>query len=396
MTSHKIRESSTIFAEFRNCSQLQYSGKLSIASPLGHKWNFYYYLGQLVWATGGIHPGRRLRRNITQNCPQINIEQLHLNAEDLKVDYWDYRLLENLHKQNKISKQQTNTIVENTLIEILFDLAQQIDFNSLSWECNQEVVINILISSTNASMSFKQMQELWHSWSEAGLANYSPHLAPVIRKPDQLKQQVSPIAYKNFENLINGKYTLWDLAVKMKQSVLEITRSLLPFFRSGITELVEVPDLPLPVVKFNYDPIQLWTDKTPLIACVDDSPLVCKMLDRIITSNGMRSMSIHNSVEALPILLQSRPDLIFLDLMMPIVNGYELCAQLRRISILKNTPIVILTSSDGLFDQVRSRVYGATDFMTKPVETDRVLAIAKKYLQPASPDPENCNFAFSY
>lgn len=415
MTNQTLMESSKVFSELKKCSQQQYSGELNINSLQGNKWTFYYQLGQLVWATGGTHPGRRWRRNLAQTCPQLNIDQVELTSEDILIDHWDYQLLEKLYKKQQIQREQIKAIVDNTIAELLFDLAQQANSTSLSCDGlrpagsmerersaggdrQPEVRLEAPISSACVNIALKQMQDSWDKWSEAGLASFSPDLALVLRKPEQLQRQVSPAVYKNFAKFINGKYSLRDLAVKMKQSVLPVTRSLLPYIHKGITELVEVPDLPLPVtkVKNHYNFTQPSTNNAPLIACVDDSPQVCKMLERIIGSNGLKFINIQDPVQALPILIQSKPDLIFLDLMMPVVNGYELCAQLRRSSIFANTPLIILTGSDGLFDRVRSKVYGATDFITKPVENDKVMGIVNKYLPTESTINNTYNLALSY
>lgn len=110
------------------------------------------------------------------------------------------------------------------------------------------------------------------------------------------------------------------------------------------------------------------------------------MLEDIITANGMKFIKIQDAVQALPILIQEKPDLIFLDLIMPVASGYEICTQLRRISTFANTPVVIVTGNDGLLDRVRAKVVGSTDFLTKPVTADRVMSIVRKYLtvQPSS------------
>lgn len=374
--------SNNLVNEFKTCTQLQYNGKLNIKSSKGSQWTFYYRLGRIVWATGGTHPFRRWRRHIAQNCPQIDVDKLQLRGQDLSIDYWDYKLIEVFYKKQKIQREQIQSIAENTIAELLFDLALQGNFASLSCNRNQEVILETPMSFTSAEMSVKHMQDSWKIWSEAGLANFSPDLAPILRRPEQLEQMVSPSVYKNFVNLINGKFTLRDLAMKMKQSVLPLTRSLLPYILKGIIELVEVPDLPLGITEVNNNSTTTQAKKriAPLVACVDDSPQVCKMVEDIVTSNGFRFVKIQDAVQALPTLIQDKPDLIFLDLIMPVASGYEICTQLRRISTFSNTPIIILTGNDGLLDRVRAKVVGSTDFLTKPVMTDKVMSIIRKYL----------------
>ncbi|BDI18044.1 two-component system response regulator [Nostoc cf. commune SO-36] len=381
MNPSELVVSNNLMNEFKTCTQLQYNGKLNIKSSKGSQWTFYYRLGRIVWATGGTHPFRRWRRHIAQNCPQIDVDKLQLRLQDLSIDYWDYKLIEIFYKKQKIQREQIQSIAENTIAELLFDLALQGNFASISCNRSQEVILETPMSFTSAEMSVKHMQDSWKIWSEAGLANFSPDLAPVLRRPEQLEQMVSPSVYKNFVNLINGKLTLRDLAMKMKQNVLPLTRSLLPYILKGIIELVEVPDLPLGVTEVNNNnTTQAKKRIAPLVACVDDSPQVCKMLEDIITANGFRFVKIQDAVQALPTLIQDKPDLIFLDLIMPVASGYEICTQLRRISTFSNTPIIILTGSDGLLDRVRAKVVGSTDFLTKPVVADKVMSIIRKYL----------------
>ncbi|MEH2259560.1 response regulator [Nostoc sp.] len=392
---HQELISNNLVNEFKNCTQLQYNGKLNIKSSKGSQWTFYYRLGRIVWATGGTHPFRRWRRHIAQNCPQIDVDKLQLRRQDLSIDYWDYQLIEIFYKKQKIQREQIQSIAENTIAELLFDLALQGNFASLNCNRTQEVILETPMSFTSAEMSVKHMQDSWKIWSEAGLANFSPDLAPILRRPEQLEQMVSPSVYKNFVNLINGKFTLRDLAMKMKQSVLPLTRSLLPYILKGIIELVEVPDLPLGITEVNNNSTTTQAKKriAPLVACVDDSPQVCKMVEDIVTSNGFRFVKIQDAVQALPTLIQDKPDLILLDLIMPVASGYEICTQLRRISTFSNTPIIILTGSDGFLDRVRAKVVGSTDFLTKPVVADKVISIIRKYLptQSVSNDQSKSN-----
>lgn len=388
MTHQELTTSQNLFNQFKSCTQSQYNGQLIIKSIKGRQWRFYYRLGRIVWGTGSDHPFRRWRRQMTQHCPEVEIDKIRCRHEDISLDYWDYVLLDILYKRQKLTREKLNTIVESTITELFFDLAQELDFANVECYRSQEVVLEMAITFTNADMCIKQMQDSWSGWSQAGLANISPNAAPILRRPEQLQQIVSPSVYKNFVNLINGKSTLRELALRMKQDVMPVARSLLPYILKGIIELIEVPDIPINIETTNSAPRQPSKQTSPLIACVDDSPQVCKILEEIITANGLRFLKIQDAIQALPILIQEKPDLIFLDIIMPIANGYEICTQLRRVSSFANTPVIILTGNDGLVDRVRAKVVGSTDFISKPIVADRVMGVIRKYL-PMDQDKKN-------
>jgi two-component system, chemotaxis family, response regulator PixG len=382
----------TLINEFMTCTRLQYNGKLDISSVKGEKWSFYYRLGRIVWATGGTHPFRRWRRNMAKYCSQLDFSQMVLRSQDTTIKHWDYLLLETLHKTGKINREQVNDVVDSTITEILFDLAQQIHFGNVECDAfgitenvqrNQETILDAPMSFSSTDVSLRNMRESWHSWTEANLANFSPDSAPILRQPQQLQAILSPTAYNNVVKLINGKYSLRDIAIRMKRDVLSVSCSLLPHILRGMIELMEVPDLPSPIKEYKKIPTSLQKNNSqlPLIACIDDSPQVCHLLENIVRANGMKFIGIDNPIKSLPTLIEQKPDLIFLDLIMPVANGYEICSQLRRISSFANTPVIILTGSDGLFDRVRAKVVGSTDFMTKPIMPDKVIGMIQKHLQ---------------
>ncbi|MDJ0618043.1 MAG: response regulator [Calothrix sp. MO_192.B10] len=393
MNHHETMGANNFIDEFHKCTQLQYNGQLKIESQPGKSWTFYYRLGRIVWASGGDHPYRRWRRYMMQYCPGVNIEKISCSSQELSLDYWDYNLLEKLYAQQKISREQINLITEHCISELLFDIRQQANFQSISCRRNQDIILEAPMSFTSADMSLKEMEESWTKWTEAGLTNFSPNLAPLLRKPEQLKQHVSSNVYQNFVKLMNGKYALRDLAFIMKQTVLPVTRSLLPYILKGIIELLEIDDKPFQFTKLEKKspPNKPSQPTGPLVVCIDDSPQVCQMLEQILTRNGMRAVSVQDPIQALPKLIEHKPDLIFLDLVMPVASGYEICSQVRRISMFAETPVIILTGSDGLVDRVRAKVVGATEFISKPVVEDKVMGVIRKYLQQTSPANSTVN-----
>lgn len=125
------------------------------------------------------------------------------------------------------------------------------------------------------------------------------------------------------------------------------------------------------------------------VVYVDDSPKDSQTMARIIKQAGYSYANIANPLEALPELLERKPSLIFLDLVMPMANGYELCAQIRRISVFSQTPVVIVTNNDGVADRVRAKIVGASDFLSKPITEQRVLKMVKKHLNPFQTIPSS-------
>ena len=165
------------------------------------------------------------------------------------------------------------------------------------------------------------------------------------------------------------------------KSPVKIAESFLVNIHAGKLRLVNPTDFENPIDRAY--PMGL-NSLAPFVACVDDSPFVCERLEKIFRGAGYQFVSVLDSMKALPILIAKKPQLIFLDLVMPNASGYEICSRLRKVSTFRQTPIVILTGNDGVIDRVRAKVVGATDFLAKPVQSDLVLEVANKYLKTKS------------
>lgn len=402
-------------------SKSQFTGRLDIREQEGQQWHLYLGLGRIVWATGGSHPYRRLRRLLAQHCPQANASNFRRETDNNNIECWDYHLLTVLARRKQLALPKVTIIVAQAVVEILFDLLQQGYLNQLS-DANSaqptETEVQTLLVFPNAQtqlfnsfsmqlmkgvrpcqqamlpancvIDFQQAlvyaQKMWAQWQRAGLQAVSPNFAPTLSKPELLRRQMSAASYKNLVSLADGRRTLRDLSFLLKSKPLQVAQSLFPYIRQGTIEPIAVPDLPFKSaapaspLKDQSRPSSKGKKRPFLIACIDDSPQVCRVLDRTLSEAGYRFTCIQDSTLALPLLLESKPDLIFLDLVMPIANGYELCSQIRRISFFQNTPIVILTGRDGIVDRVRAKMVGATDYLHKPIDPQQILEAIKKYV----------------
>ncbi|MEM9486576.1 MAG: response regulator [Cyanobacteria bacterium P01_F01_bin.116] len=129
------------------------------------------------------------------------------------------------------------------------------------------------------------------------------------------------------------------------------------------------------------EPAQTSTSQATVVY-VDDNPAASEAMAEIIQGAGYSYANITDSLRALPQLVDYNPKLIFLELVLPIANGYELCAQLRRISIFRNTPIIIVTNNDRMADRIRAKIVGASGFLIKPIRAQPVLKVLIKHLLP--------------
>ncbi len=357
----------------------QFSGELVLVNPAKGKWHFYIYLGRILYATGGDHSVRRWRRNLTAHIPNIAANRQFLEKElhsisNQKVKFcWEYELISRWLSQGKATREQVMKMITGVLTEIFFDLSQVGDIN---FYLNNEVKI----VATNKLLPFDARQVIplawkqWQLWIKAKLGDRSPNRAAIIKQPEQLKLSIPAKTYVIFNKLLNGKNTLRDLSITFKRDLASVGALLLPHLQQGSVELVAVPDLPSPVQK---TPVQ--NQNAPLIACIDDSPMICQTMGEILTPKH-RFLGITEPLKAISEVIKHKPDLIFLDLMMPQTNGYEICSSLRKLNFFRQTPIVIVTSNDGMIHRMRTKMMGATDFMAKPVKPTEVINMVNKYL----------------
>src|SRR5689334_3180985 len=104
------------------------------------------------------------------------------------------------------------------------------------------------------------------------------------------------------------------------------------------------------------------------ILIVDDDLDVCKTLEGLLRSADYRIFFVTSGLEALPTAQQTLPDLVLLDIMMPDIDGFEVCRQLRADPVLAEVPIIMVTVLEDRESRMRSMDAGADDFMIKPVD----------------------------
>ncbi|MES9870821.1 MAG: response regulator, partial [Sedimenticola sp.] len=99
----------------------------------------------------------------------------------------------------------------------------------------------------------------------------------------------------------------------------------------------------------------------------------------LLKKAGCEVFTATDGFEALSVIADNRPDVIFVDIMMPRLDGYQTCALIKHNQDYKDTPVIMLSSKDGLFDRARGRIVGSEQYLTKPFTKDELLGAIRRH-----------------
>lgn len=431
----------SLTSKFCEYKESQFTGILHIGTNQKAQWSIYFHMGRMVWARARTHPTRRWYRQIQKHCPHLleNFDQdyskIHYTKLVAKVRSGELNRI-NLAKavEDYLSEILFDIVHQGTLR----DLQSKPSFTLTDISKRYASAMFLIV---RAEQAWQQSQYDWRAWQQAGLVKCSPNLAPRIGDAEALRRNTSTAVYEHLTNVIDGAHSFRDLSVQLDQPLLPMTRRIVPYVRQGLMGLVRLSNIEskeartaqkpsatvqqpaLEASKQKLASIELAqqrrqgklehrqshspsrrqnrsmsaiaaepsrslprkTTKTasnaPLVIYIDDSPSDSRKMGSILQDAGYRFRSIQESTHALPLLIEHKPQLIFLDLVMPVANGYEICSQVRRVSLFKDIPIVIVTSNNSLADRVHAKVVGASGFLSKPIDRDRVLKTVRKLLE---------------
>ena len=119
------------------------------------------------------------------------------------------------------------------------------------------------------------------------------------------------------------------------------------------------------------------------VLIVDDSGTIRKTAEAILAKDGYTVASADDGFKALSKVMSFEPDIIFLDIMMPRLDGYQVCSVIKSNPKFVKTPVLMLSSKDSVFDKARGRIAGSEYFMTKPFSRDELLGAIQTHVKTA-------------
>jgi len=118
------------------------------------------------------------------------------------------------------------------------------------------------------------------------------------------------------------------------------------------------------------------------VMVIDDSKTIRRTAETLLKKEGCEVLTAEDGFDALAKIADHKPDIIFVDVMMPRLDGYQTCALIKNNSEFKSTPVIMLSSKDGLFDKAKGRIVGSDQYLTKPFSKQELLDAIKQHVAP--------------
>ncbi|MER3546444.1 MAG: pilus assembly protein PilG [Rhodanobacteraceae bacterium] len=117
------------------------------------------------------------------------------------------------------------------------------------------------------------------------------------------------------------------------------------------------------------------------VMVIDDSKTIRRTAETLLKKEGAEVSTAVDGFEALSKIADLKPDIIFVDIMMPRLDGYQTCALIKNNRSFRATPVIMLSSKDGLFDKARGRIVGSEQYLTKPFTREELLGAIRRHVE---------------
>lgn len=377
-------------------------------------WFLYVCNGALCYATNSADPFERLERHLRSQPPHSPLAETHLRAEvrqqfdgaELRGGLSaDYQALTWLLAQGHCDRQTLTGLVRGLSIEVLegFLMLPEDDYDL------QQIPLGELASLPQLPLEplLEEVRDRLDQWNALAPRITSSYQRPYLIGETLARQRLSPSMANKLSRLLLG-FNFRQLGMLLQQDELALCQRFMPLIRDGIIVLRE-PLAPhdrlspfdpihcrrrspaaeaMPALDSQSGPdsgfLSVHADTTEQrcwkIACIDDSPAVLREIQRFLQQEIFEITLIDDSQKALMKIISLKPDLILLDAGMPGLDGYQVCTMIRKSSVLRHIPVIMVTGNKGLLDRARAKLAGTTDYLTKPFSQKDLLQIVLRYL----------------
>ena len=342
------------------------SGQLIIRDALDSSiaWEAYFGNGKLHFATSTLGQRERLIYLIKHHHPDFDLSEFAIGQSD-------YQFICHQWQSGKLSLQQVRQLAFTSTQEAFVHIMA---IGDGEMEFNIDAHLDVLILSASVQQVITPVKKLIWQWQKLRPHISSPLVRVYLCNVDSLYQLLwqqlqSTKAIEAYQSVLTQNLCLYSTANQLNIEVQDLGEMLLPLIHNRNAQIS------------SYGTKQ--DDERPLIACIDDSQTIQNVVRLTLESQGYEVISFLTPALAMTKLIRTRPMLILMDINMPDINGYELCQRLRKLPNFKNTPIIMISSRDGMFDRFKAKMVGANNYINKPFTPTELINLVNKNVSQA-------------
>lgn len=349
--------------------------------PQGQSWFVFFLNGQIVYAAADRDSSLQRLRDYLRRYKADNVLDSIEVPSIASTNAPEYGYLWALLENHVLTPAQGRSIIHSMVHETLFDLLS-LHQGAFIFEMGPSLApqLTTLEIGSLVAKIMKRVQE----WKQFHPHIQSPSQCPIISDAAQLRETLPENTFNTLNRWADGKTSIRQMARYLNRDILTVARAIYPYVQQGLVQLSYLTSDVATAHKWEWGNGD--AAKVPRIVCIDDEVAVRKSVEYILSQHGYEATAISNPLKALSLVFQLKPDLILCDITMPELDGYEICAMLRRSTVFRQTPIVMLTGKEGFIDRVKARMVGSTDFLTKPFSESELLMLVENYVGPGYPD----------
>lgn len=373
----------------RSIAQADKQGFLQVTHN-GVTWKVFVSQGKLCYAYYSVQTLDTFNYHLAQLGHEA-ITQLEADMDSMNPASWGNlnATVDHLHQQGKLDAaaqaKLKNAIAKDTLETLLWLPAGETEWHDLA---------NVSVSDDMPVFSqvLDELETRLKSWQALTPHIESPHQQPYCVDAAKLSAPVAngmlnPGLLSMLSKLMQNR-SISELSIFLRQDSLKVAQLLSPYVQSGVIQLRDAAAplnlLPnIPALASAAAPGHSGSSKRQKIVCIDDSPAMLETIEGYLGSEGFDVATVENPMESLSTMFSMKPDLILMDVSMPGINGNSLCQILKRSSVFKEVPIIMVSGNTGALDKAKAESSGATDYLTKPFSKADLLAIVDTHLKAA-------------
>ena len=366
-------------------------------SPIRTSWFVFFIQGQIVYASDGSGDVQRLRDYLSRYDLADAVQGLGARMDSASFDSPatphsppEYSYLWSLLEQGTLKPPQGRSIVKGMIRETLFDL---LGLHQGAFIFEMSPPLSPTLVTVECSALVGHIMQRVQLWKQLHPLIQSPDQCPFIDNHEPLQQSLKPGSYKLLRQWADGHVSIRQISRYLNRDVVSVAKALHPYIGQGIVHLSDVPEISVAKANGHLGTGLVGSDRLPTaypqeragthvprILCIDDGVVLRQTVEGILQEQGYDAVTLGDPLEALGQVFKLKPDLILCDIAMPELNGYEVCAMLRKSTAFRQVPIVMLTGKDGFIDRVKARMVGANDYLTKPFSGLELLTLVERYV----------------